>query len=136
MLTNFLSRYRNSVIVALRYSLAVIFIWFGVLKMLGYNPVFDLIYHSMAPMLAAGIGLQLLGLFEAFLGLMLFINRGRTLTHMLLVLHLLGTFSTFLFGWNIIFEPKFPILSLSGEFVVKNVVLLLAALGVLLYEKK
>ena|SRR3989344_7264038 len=131
-----LSKYENTLITLLRIVIAIVFIWFGALKVLGYNPVADLIYNSMAPFLAVGNGLIILGSVEIFIGLMLLINRFLRFTHVLLVLHLLGTFSTFIYGWDILFEPTFPILSLSGEFVIKNLVLVISGLVILVHESK
>jgi putative oxidoreductase len=131
-----ISGHEHLLMMALRLSLGIIFTWFGILKVFGYNPVFDVIYHSMAPFLASGLGLIVLGSFEALLGILLIYNRFLDLTHLLLMLHLIGTFSTFIFGFEIIFEPRFPILSLAGEFVIKNLILLLAGLAVLVHESR
>lgn len=110
--------------------------WFGILKILGYNPVFDLIYNSVIPALAHGHGLVILGVVEAFIGLMLFINRALLFTHCIVLFHLVGTFSTFIFGWHVVFSPQFPILSLDGEFVIKNMTLAIAGLVVLVHESR
>ena len=128
--------YRGILTTLLRISLAVIFIWFGVLKIFGFNPVYDLIYHSALPWLAEGIGFVILGTFETIIGLFLLANRNLLLVHGLLVAHLLGTFTTFIFGFSIVFEPYFPILSLGGEFVLKNAILALAGLLVLVQEHR
>ena len=128
-----MNNYKKLLIKLLRYSLAIIFIWFGLLKVFGYNPVYDLI-TSVTPFLAEGTGLQLLGAFETFIGLGLVIKRARLPIHILLVLHLAGTFLTFITAWNLIFNPGFPILSIAGEFVVKNLTLAIAGLVVLVYE--
>ena len=132
----FSDRYCRILIIALRLTLAIIFFWFGALKIFGYNPVYDLIHSSMLPMMAEGAGLIGLGAFEVVIGLMLMINRAVIVTHTVLVLHLLGTFTTFLFGWHVVFDPNFPILSLSGEFVVKNATLAVAGLVVLTHESR
>ena len=132
----FPARYEHFLVKVLRFVIGIVFIWFGVLKILGYNPVYDLIYNSIMPAFAMGKGLMILGGIEVFIGLMLLINRIRFLTHILLLAHLLGTFSTFIYGWDIIFDPKFPILSLSGEFVIKNLVLVVSGLVVLVHESR
>lgn len=132
----FPKRYEDFLVTALRLSIASIFVWFGALKILGYNPVYDLIYNSAMPMLADGSGLIVLGVLEVGIGLLLFSNKTLLFTHMIVLLHLLGTFSTFLFGWEIIFEPHFPVLSLSGEFVIKNMTLAIAGLVVLVHESR
>ena len=132
----FPARYEDRLITLLRYTLAVIFIWFGGLKILGYNPVVDLIENSLAPFLASGGGLIGLGIFETVVGALLAANRLVRLTHVVLVLHLLGTFSTFLVGFDVVFDPYFPILSLNGEFVIKNMTLAVAGLVVLVHESR
>ena len=126
-------KYEAVLITALRFSLALIFIWFGVLKIFGFNPVFDLV-HSVAPFLSSGGGLILLGVFETLIGVGLAIDKLRALPHVLLILHLSGTFVTSITGIKIVFQPHFPILSLEGEFVVKNLVLAISGLVVLLHE--
>ncbi len=130
----FSARYENSLVTVLRYTLAIIFIWFGALKILGYNAIFDLIYNSIMPILAHGRGLLILGVVEVFIGVMLTLNRALLFTHCIILFHLLCTFSTFIFGWHIIFSPHFPILSLNGEFVFKNMTLAIAGLVVLVHE--
>ena len=119
---NFLysKKYEDVLIQLLRWSISVIFIWFGILKILGFNPVFDLIYYSIVPWFAEGAGLVTLGVIEVLIGLSLIINRYLLLIHTILILHLLGTFSTFIFGLNVVFKPVFPVLSLEGEFVMKK----------------
>lgn len=124
----------NSVL-GLRISLGLIFLWFGLLKVFGFNPVFEIIYASF-PMLADGFGFLILGLFETIIGIGLLFNIFPLLVHIALVGHLLGTLSVFFLGPELMFNPYFPILSLSGEFVFKNVALLTAGFVVLEYNKK
>ncbi len=123
-------------IVILRFTIAFIFIWFGVLKIFGYNPVFDLIYNSLIPHLSSGYGLIGLGIFEVLIGFFLMINRALFITHALLLFHLLGTFTTFIFGLHVVFSPHFPILSLDGEFVIKNISLAISGLLILVHEAR
>ncbi|MEX0932302.1 MAG: DUF417 family protein [Parcubacteria group bacterium] len=130
------AKHHDKLVTVLRLSLATVFMWFGALKVAGFNPVFDLIHHSMAPFLAYGTGFLVLGLFEVLIGFLLLTNRMLGPTHLFLFLHLLGTFSVLFFGWNVIFNPSFPVLSLQGEFVVKNIVLVSAGLVVLAHESK
>ena len=129
-------KYESMLIIILRWSIAIIFVWFGFLKILGYNPVYDLIYNSMMPWFASGNGLLTLGVMEVIIGLSLIINRYLVFIHTILLLHLLGTFSTFIFGLDVVFDPHFPVLSLDGEFVIKNATIAIAALVVFTYEYK
>lgn len=120
---------------ALRISLGIVFLWFGALKVAGYNPVYDLVY-SVMPYFADGTGNIILGAFEALIGVGLLLNIFRTLVHAVLFAHLLATFATFITGPKLLIDPYFPILTLAGEFVVKNVVLATAGLAVLRLQKR
>ncbi len=50
--TFFSVKYEHLLVTTLRFTLALIFVWFGALKVLGFNPVFDLITNSAMPFLA------------------------------------------------------------------------------------
>jgi|SRR3989338_886413 len=126
--------YEKKLFTLLRYSLAFVFVWFGVLKIAGFNPVFDLI-NAVMPLAASGPGFIALGVVETLIGMGLFLNRARFFIHSLLLLHLSGTFLTFIVGTDIVFVPYFPVLSLAGEFVVKNLVLAVSGLVVLAHER-
>lgn len=132
----FTQKYENFLITVLRWTLGLIFVWFGALKIFGYNPVYDLVYNSIMPLFAGGSGLIFLGVLEVLIGLLLLSNRTIIITHSVLFLHLLGTFSTFLFGWHVVFDPYFPILTLDGEFVVKNMALAASGLVVMAREAR
>jgi len=134
--TFFSVKYEHLLVTTLRFTLALIFVWFGALKVLGFNPVFDLITNSAMPFLAEGYGLVILGVVEVLIGLLLVLNRALLFTHTIVVLHLLGTFSTFIFGWNLMFDPYVPVLSFEGEFVIKNMTLAIAGLVVLVHEAR
>ena len=126
----------DALIVALRISIGIIFVWFGFLKISGHNPVADLVQYSMVPFFADGNGLIILGALEAIIGILILSNRFLVFTYTVMLLHLAGTFSTFIYGWHLVFSPYFPILSMGGEFVVKNVVLIIAGLVVLAHEER
>lgn len=129
-----MKNYKNRLIVALRISLGLVFFWFGVLKVFGYNPVYEIVYTSF-PFFAAGIGNLILGIGETLIGLGLLTNFFSKFTHAVLILHLAGTFAVFITGPELMFNPHFPILTLSGEFVFKNVVLAVSGLVVLTHSK-
>jgi uncharacterized membrane protein YkgB len=119
---------------ALRIALGVVFFWFGALKLAGVSPATDVIYASF-PFLAEGIGLIALGLFEVLIGLALVFNVLPILISMAMILHLFGTLLVFVIAPGLAFVPYFPILSLTGEFILKNIVLVLAGFVVLKYNQ-
>lgn len=125
----------KNLLVGLRLSLGAIFFWFGALKVAGYNPVFEIV-NSTFPLLANGAGAMILGLVETLIGLGLFFNIFPIVIHIALILHLSGTFLTFIFAPELMFQPYFPILTLAGEFVFKNAALAMAGLVVLMHKNK
>ena len=135
MKTITISSFEDKLIIGLRISLGIIFFWFGALKVAGYNPVYEIVNASF-PFFAAGIGNIILGSIEATIGLGLLFGLLRRAIHTALFLHLLGTFFVFISAPELMFQPFFPILTLPGEFVFKNITLAMAGLVVLGYHKK
>ncbi|MBX4211411.1 MAG: DoxX family membrane protein [Candidatus Yanofskybacteria bacterium] len=119
----------------LRISIGIIFLWFGLLKFTSYNPAYDLI-HASFPLLSEGGGLLFLAALETIIGIALICNWYPKVVVTVLVLHMIGTFGTFLTVPGLMFDPHFPILTMEGEFVVKNLVLATGALAVLWNSKK
>ena len=117
----------------LRIALGIIFFWFGTLKLAGFNPVYDIVYASF-PFLADGIGNLLLGGLETLIGIALIGNFFSKATHAALLLHLVGTFAVFITAPEIMFQPYFPMLTLAGEFVFKNLSLAMGGIVVILYH--
>ena len=112
---------------ALRLALAVVFVWFGALKLAGVSPVENLLAETL-PFIDAGISVPVLGAVEVLLGLALAIGRFPRLVLLALVGHLAGTFLTFVTASELMWGDGFLALTADGEFVVKNVVFITAAL--------
>jgi putative oxidoreductase len=111
-------------------SLSLTFFWFGVLKVIGLSPVVPLLKATF-PFMATDPYLSLLGAFEVVIAFGLLIGRLRRVTLTLIVLHLLGTLSIVVIAPHVLFAPQFPALTMEGEFVVKNLVLIAASLVLL-----
>ncbi len=114
----------------LRLSLATIFFWFGVLKVADVSPVANLLRASI-PFLATTPYLEVLGIAEITIGVGLLVNRLAKQASVLMILHLLGTMSLIAIAPKLIFAPAFPVLTMDGEFVLKNVVLMTSALVIM-----
>ena len=113
---------------ALRVSLAVVFVWFGALKIVGHSPVHDLLAATL-PFLPANLVVPGLGAVEVAIGLAVASGVFRRATLLVLVGHLAGTFLTFVTATSLMFQNGNPLtLTSNGEFVVKNLVLISAAL--------
>jgi uncharacterized membrane protein YphA (DoxX/SURF4 family) len=114
--------------IALRLSLAVVFVWFGALKIVGVSPVRHLLAATL-PFMPAHVVVPGLGVVEVVLGLAVASGMFRRVTLLVLVGHLAGTFLTFVTATSLMFQDGNPlVLTSDGEFVVKNLVLISAAL--------
>jgi uncharacterized membrane protein YkgB len=112
---------------ALRLSLALIFLWFGILKVAGDSPVAALLSATL-PWGDPSLVIRLLGVVEVSLGLGLLIGKAQRLLLLALATHLAGTFLTFVMAPDLTMRHGNPfLLTANGEFVLKNLVLISAA---------
>jgi uncharacterized membrane protein YphA (DoxX/SURF4 family) len=111
----------------LRMALAVVFVWFGALKFTGASPVRDLIAATL-PFVNPDVAVPALGGIEIAIGLAVALGRLPRVTLLVLAGHLVGTFLTFVTAPQLMWGSNPLMLSSDGEFVVKNLVLISAAL--------
>ena len=119
---------------ALRTSLAVIFIWFGILKPLGLSPAAPMVLATVAwlPAGDARLWLDLIGWWEVLIGVT-FLFRGTVrLAIALLALQMIGTFLPLVILPGVTFQPgRFPYApTMEGQYVIKNLLIISAALVV------
>lgn len=113
---------------ALRVSIGLLFVWFGLLKVVGQSPVADLV-HATLPWVSRGFLLPALGAVEVVLGIALLVGRPRRITLVVTGAHLLGTFLVFVQAPSLAWSDGNPLLlTATGEFVLKNLVLVCAVL--------
>jgi uncharacterized membrane protein YkgB len=121
---------RRVAVPVLRISLGVVFVWFGLLKIFEVSPVSELVARTVY-WVDPDVIVPVLGAFEVTVGMLLLLGRALRLTLFLFVLQMLGTFLTFFVLPNVTFRDGNPfLLTVEGEFVVKNLVLISAALVV------
>lgn len=114
----------------IRISLAIVFIWFGLLKVIGRSPVVDLVARTVY-WVPPHVFVPFLGAWEMAVGLGLFFAFALRLTLLLFWLQLAGTFLVLIVQPDIAFQEGNPLLlSTEGEFVIKNLVLIAAGLVV------
>ena len=112
----------------LRWALAVTFIWFGALKVLNVSPVADLVAQTVYWFPAEWV-VPALGLWEIAVGLGLLFRLALRLTLLFFFLQMAGTFLVLVMHPGLSFQNGNPLLlTVLGEFVVKNLVLLTAGL--------
>lgn len=112
----------------LRISLGVVFLWFGLLKIFDVSPVSGLVANTIY-WFDPDVVVPALGAFEVFVGACLVAGRLMRIALPLLVLQMAGTFMVLVLLPDVAFRDRNPfLLTVEGEFVVKNLVLLSAAL--------
>jgi len=120
----------------LRVGLGVVFLWFGALKLFGGSPVGALVRQAY-PFLPFGPFFAMLGAWEMLIGCGLICKRALRCALALLLLHMTGTLIALGQAPSLFFLKSNPLLlTMEGEFVVKNVVLIAASLVIGGYEVK
>lgn len=120
----------------LRWTLAIVYVWFGLLKVLNVSPVVDLIV-STYPTFPEPAFIMFLGFWEIVIGLGLMFRVYLRAVLALLWIQMAGIFFGFLLSPSLYFINSNPfLLSINGEFVIKNLVLIAASIVVGGFEVK
>lgn len=126
MLINYLNKISLPV---LRISLGIIFIWFGALKPFGNSPANDVITKTIY-WFDPAVFIPILGYWEILIGLCLLYKPAIRGGLFLLALQMPGTFLPLILRPEICFI-NFPFnLTLEGQYIIKNLVLIGAAMVV------
>ncbi|GIW74645.1 MAG: hypothetical protein KatS3mg103_1167 [Phycisphaerales bacterium] len=119
---------------ALRFALAVIFIWFGLLKPLGLSPAAELVRQTVSwmPVLTPDGWLAVIGWWEVAIGVLFLFRPTLRLAIGLLALQMVGTFMPLVLLPEVTFQPgRVPYgLTLEGQYIVKNLLIIAAAMVV------
>ena len=113
----------------LRYSLAVVFFWFGILKPLGLSPAAGLVEKTVF-WFSADWFVPFLGWWEAAIGVFLLFRPTLRIALFLLFMQLPGTFLPLVILPEVTFDHIPFGLSLEGQYIIKNLVLISAAITV------
>lgn len=114
----------------LRIAVGVVYVWFGALKLFpGLSPAEQLVRDTV-PFLPGDYFVPFLGIWEVIIGLGFLTGRGLRAVILLLFLQMPGTLSPIILLPDQVFTA-FPFgLTLAGQYMVKNLVLIAAALVV------
>jgi uncharacterized membrane protein YkgB len=113
----------------LQISLGIIFIWFGVLKIFGDSPANDLITKTIY-WFDPAIFIPVLGVWEAAIGICLIVPAFIRVGLFLLALQMPGTFLPLILLPEVCFQSIPFDLTLEGQYIIKNLVLIGAAIVV------
>lgn len=117
----------------LRVSLGMVFVWFGALKILNCCPVLEILEKALPLSLAqSSATVMALGIVEFTIGAGFLANLATKLLSLAMIAHLLVATANVLITQG--FEPHFPMLSLAGEFVIKNLVLITGAVVIFSHQ--
>lgn len=114
----------------LRVAVGVVYVWFGALKLVpGLSPAEGLVRDTVA-FLPGELFVPFLGVWEVLIGVLFLAGRGLRFAILLLFLQMPGTLSPIVLLPDRVFT-LFPFgLTLEGQYIVKNLVLIAAALVV------
>ncbi len=111
----------------MRIALAIVYIWFGALKIFGMSPAGELVERTVY-WFRPEIFVPILGMCEVLIGLGLLVKKLIPITIVLLLLHMAVTFFPVFIVQTVCFDafPYQP--TLVGQYIIKNVVLISGAL--------
>jgi uncharacterized membrane protein YkgB len=108
----------------IKYSLVIVYIWFGALKVLAVSPVQNLVKWTY-PSFPEPMFIMVLGIWEIAIGLLLLYKKTLRLGVLLMWIQMGGIFFGVILSPTYYFQNmNLLLLSANGEFVVKNLTLL------------
>ena len=113
----------------LRYSLGVVFIWFGILKPLGVSPAAELVERTVY-WFPPKVFIPILGWWEVLIGVCMMWRPLIRVSIFLLLLQMPGTMLPLVLLPDVCFTHIPWGLTLEGQYIIKNLALVSAALVV------
>jgi uncharacterized membrane protein YkgB len=117
---------------ALRVSMAIIFVWFGILKPLGFSPAAPLVLATVGwmPLLEPPQWLAVIGWWEVVIGVTFLHRATLRLAIALLAAQMVGTLLPLILLPEVTFQaghyPWAP--TMEGQYIIKNLLIISAAL--------
>lgn len=114
-------------------ALSLVLIWFGLLKFFGISPANELIEALLAitmPFIPFTTFILILGAVEVAIGILFLIPKMERVAITLLVLHMGTTLLPLVMLPDIVWQG-FLLPTLEGQYIIKNVVLVALAIGIL-----
>ncbi len=126
----------SRVILFNRFSLFIVFFWFGFLKVVSLSPAEGLVTHlhqeTLARIIPSDQFVILLGLFECTIGLLWLFPKMTKWAFYLFSFQMFTTFLPLLYLPTDTWQNSF-VLTLTGQYIVKNLVLVGSALLILIH---
>lgn len=123
----------NIVIWLNRLALALVFIWFGYLKVIHVSPAEGLVQHlhsvTIVHYIPINVFITLLGMLEIAVGVFWLFPKLTKLAFLCFIAHMFTTFLPLFFLPGDTWQHAF-VLTLTGQYIVKNVVLITSAVTI------
>ncbi len=123
--------------VVARFSIAIVFVWFGALKVVGVSPATDIVLELQAktiPFIEGGSFVIILGILEVLIGLLFLLPHWERLSILFLVIHMVATFLPVIFVQQVVWQG-FLTPTLEGQYIFKNIVIIAMAIGIAAHLK-
>lgn len=113
----------------MRYAIGVVFVWFGALKALDISPAAQLVADTIV-FVPPEVFVPILGVWEVLIGLCFLYRPLVRVGILLLFLQMPGTFLPVLLLPDVVFTAVPYGLTVEGQYIVKNLVIIGAALAI------
>jgi len=113
-----------------RIAIAVVYAWFGILKLVGMSPASPLVlalHQATIPGIPFWFFFPLFAAFEVLIGLLILKKGWERVTILLLFLHLLMTALPLVFLADMTWTAPFA-LTIEGQYIVKNILIIALAI--------
>jgi uncharacterized membrane protein YkgB len=130
--SNLISFFQRIFLPTARVGLFIVYFWFGLLKVIGLSPasgVVQRLFENTIPFMSFGTFLIAFGIFECVIGILFLIKGAERIVIPLLLVHMITTFGPLVFLPSETWQ-KFMVPTLEGQYIIKNVVLIAAAIGI------
>tara|TARA_B100000886_G_C20343176_1_gene457499 strand:+ start:352 stop:756 length:405 start_codon:yes stop_codon:yes gene_type:complete len=115
----------------LRIPIFIIFFWFGFLKVLDLSPAQQLVKDTVfwMPLLSAENWTYIIGLWEILIAVCFLFKKTTIIAMILLFIQMSGTFLPLIILPEVTFQDSNPLIpTLEGQYIIKNIIIITAAL--------
>ena len=115
----------------IRIPIFIIFFWFGFLKIVDLSPAQELVQDTVywMPFLSAEMWTYVIGFWEVLIGVFFLFKKTTLIAMLLLLIQMSGTFLPLVILPEITFQDSNPfLLTLEGQYIIKNIIIITAAL--------
>ena len=117
----------------IKFSFAVIFVWFGILKPLGWSAAIPIVKATVSwlPLFEPKVWVHIIGWWEVLIGILFLFKGTIRIAILLLFLQMSGTFLPMIFLPEVVYQNGNVFLpTMEGQYIIKNIMIISAALVV------